>query len=96
LTFYLLRTSAKLYRFFTSNIYDYGPYQLRLNDQTWATFKVQACNDAHIGLFDNYMTEEAYEFVLGGFTNTKSSIRRQRLLEDKVSVSNETGVLIPW
>jgi len=48
---------------------------------------VQACNDAHIGLFDNYLDQEAYEIVIGGGDNLRSYVRRSRLVENKVSVS---------
>lgn len=80
--------AARLYWFFTSTTYEYNKYQYHISELTWIAFQVMTCNDAHIGLFDSYMMQDTYmyEVVLGGYTNTRSSIRRVRYGEDKVSV----------
>lgn len=79
--------SARVFRLYTSDQYNYGQHYFRVGSQTSATFQVQACNDAHVGLFDNYLTQEAYEIVIGGGGNKYCFLRRARLIENKVSVN---------
>ena len=77
---------AITYELYTSNIYTYNKYWYRVGAKTYVAFKVKACNDAHVALFDEYMLDLAYEIVLGGSGNTISAIRRTRLQENKVQV----------
>lgn len=42
-------------------------------------FKLQACNDGHVGLFESYKFRPyTYEIVIGGYSNMKSEIRINR------------------
>ena len=58
-----------------------------MDGQTSATFRVAACNDAHVALFDNHQTDVAYEVIIGGSGNAFTIIRRKRLQDNKAEVS---------
>lgn len=77
---------AVVYQMHTTTQYSYSSYWYRVGTKTYLQFKVKACNDAHVALFDEYLLEQAYEIVIGGSANTLSSIRRTRLQDNKVSV----------
>lgn len=78
--------SARVFQLHTTDEYNYQQHYFRVGSQTSVVFQVQACNDAHVGLFDNFMAQEAYEIVIGGSSNTFSFLRRARLTENKISV----------
>ena len=48
----------------------------------FATFLVQACSDAHIGLMERVGDTLAYEVVIGGSENTRTAIRRNRQTDE--------------
>lgn len=53
------------------------------------TFKVKACNDAHVALSTTTTTDsQTYEIVLGGWNNTKSVVRFVLLFEFALSSSD--------
>lgn len=64
--------------FYTDFKYDVTQSQYVVASRSWLTFKVRACKDAHVMLFSNAMTSEAYEVVIGGSSNTVTGIRDQR------------------
>lgn len=72
--------------FSTSDIYDYARYWRRVDDRTSMSFKVAACHDAHVVLFNHHLTSVAYEIIIGGSGNQFTVIRRERLLENKAEV----------
>jgi len=89
--------SAEVYRLSTTTLYSYDQHSYRVNArETFLTFNVQACNDAHVALFDQFGTMEAYEVVLGGSSNTQSSIRNVRQQDNKVSVRTLQGFLLRY
>lgn len=73
----------------TPNAYNYNNFNKRIDDQTSVVFRVQACNDAHVVLFDKHQTNVAYEIVIGGSSNEWTYIRRAKLTENKASVCSE-------
>ena len=82
-----LCVAATSMRFYTANEYIYNKIQFRVDGAYWAPFKVRACNDAHIALFDHHLTDMAYEIVFGSSGNQWTVIRKQRLAYPKAQVS---------
>lgn len=60
----------------TNAEYGYGSFILSLS-RAYMTFKVRACNDAHVTLATNDWLDPAssYELVIGGWYNQRSAIR---------------------
>jgi len=81
---------ARVFEFKTTTTYAYDQFYLHLANQSSSTFMVQTCNDAHVGLFDYFLAEKAYEIVIGGDGNKQSFIRRTRLQENQVAVRNSS------
>lgn len=50
----------------------------RVTDLSALAFKVKACQDAHVVLFDHYHTDYAYEIVIGSSKNNYTNIRTKR------------------
>jgi hypothetical protein len=76
----------------TAAIYDYSQFYMTVNGRTHVVFTVKACNDAHIALSTipgNFATL-TMEFVIGGWSNTRSAIRQcmQCATETEVSTPN--------
>ena len=90
----LLSVAAITSVFYTHDQYDYDQVWLSVLDQESIVFRVRACGEAHIGLarYPGISNVEMYEVVIGGWTNTKSAIRRmlQGALEAEL---DETGIL---
>ena len=65
----------------TPDNYNYNQFWLSVSGRWFMVFRVQACNDAHIGLAATAGNSEnrLYEVVIGGNGNTQSFIRRTRL-----------------
>ena len=78
--------TATSLRFYTKNEYSYERVQFRVDGTFWAPFKVQACNDAHIALFDHHKTDVAYEIVIGSSENQNTIIRKGLLSVPKAGV----------
>ncbi len=78
---------AMQYRFHTPDKYDYEQVVSRSYKDKAMVFKVRACNDAHIALFDHYHTDLAYEIIFGGGSNTYTWIRKYRLEYPVASVT---------
>ena len=77
--------------FNTSTTYSYtSAWYHAGSKKKYVTFKVQACHDAHVALFDQFMLDIAYEIVIGGSGNSLSAIRRTRLLDNKVQVKSDS------
>ncbi|XP_067655796.1 uncharacterized protein 5-like [Haliotis asinina] len=57
------------------SLFDHG---IKRRHHDFFTFKVKACGDAHVALQTNYQNSnlQMYEIVLGGWSNTRSVIRR--------------------
>ena len=63
--------------FTTPNLYQFMDIGINWANVTNITFQVEACNDAHIALSENFEQygSRTYEIVLGGWSNTQSAIR---------------------
>ena len=59
--------------------YGYDNVYYRLQSQTFLTFQVAGCKDAHVALFDSRDTDDAYEIVIGQTDNQYTSIRTMKL-----------------
>jgi len=79
--------AAQEFQFYTPVYYNYNKVWYRAEGQSSIMFQVQACSDAYVGLFDQYMIEMAYEIAIGETSNTMSSIRRTILLDTKNQVN---------
>lgn len=82
-----LLISARVAVLHTIDEYNYNQHYYRIGQQTSITFQVQACNDAHIVLFDHYQGLAAYEIVIGGHGNTLSFVRNARYSSNVVTVT---------
>ena len=70
-----IKTNAE-FHFGTVWLVPASPQQMAL------TFRVQACNDVHLGLSDVPVGDSTanYEVVIGGWSNSKSAIRKPSLV----------------
>lgn len=80
----------------TSDQYDYKVIGREFitvpGDETFMLFQVEACNDAHILLMQsNSTTDDIYEIVIGGWNNTRSLIREERLGPNLATTFHENG-----
>jgi hypothetical protein len=66
--------------------YNYDQHYYRVGSQTSIKFEVQACNDAHVVMFDHYQGLAAYEIVIGGHGNTLSFLRNARFSSNILTV----------
>ena len=64
-------------RMWSADEYRYDTYTFGVQDVTSFVFMLQACNDGHIGLssIPQNTATHTYEFVVGGWSNTKSAFR---------------------
>ena len=61
-----------------SGTYEYEDVGIDLSDRKSIIFRVRTTNDANIALVEHrhsYAPEEMYEIVIGGTSNTQSTIR---------------------
>lgn len=59
-------------------------------NDTFITFQVKACRDAHILLMqDNSTTMNIYKLVIGGWANTRSAIRLQQGSPNQAQIDND-------
>ena len=74
-------------RLFTPDNYSYQRVGFSSFYATSVIFKVQACNDAHVGLFEVLDTSGKfpYEIVFGGSKNQWTYIRNQSLISNVAS-----------
>lgn len=86
--------SARVTVLYTSDQYDYGQHYYRIGQQTSMTFQVQACNDAHVVMFDHYLGIAAYEIVIGGHGNLLSFLRNARFSSNVVTVSCQSHLFV--
>ncbi len=75
-----------MHRFFTPDQYSYETVIYRVFHTNGITFKVKACNDAHIALFDHYHTARAYEIVIGSNGNSVTRIKKKLIGSSEVQV----------
>lgn len=69
--------TARVFRYFTPDGYSYANVQYRAENRTSVEFRVKSAKDAHIGLFDKYNEQIAYEIIIGAGDNTYMGIRRK-------------------
>lgn len=69
-----------------TSAYPYSAYWYRIGEQKAIVFQVQACGNAYVGLFNQHQAELSYEFLIGGNSNTRSSISRQLEIKHEVSL----------
>ena len=77
------------YQFETGDIKKYDHFKMldkNQDNEIQISFMVQANHDAHVGIFGQDVTDEEvmYEIVIGGWTNTRSVIRRSAQGEEEV------------
>ncbi|XP_072033346.1 uncharacterized protein [Amphiura filiformis] len=83
------------HKFHTNDKYDYKWKFDRLSKPTRVLFKAKAKNDVHIALSPkNAAKKEMYEIVIGGWSNSKSVIRRRKQGRPVVE-HPEKGILDP-
>ncbi|CAH1794507.1 unnamed protein product [Owenia fusiformis] len=84
-----LHSSDKSVLINTPNDYEFVHGYMNVHDRVGVQFEIQACNDAHIALESKPSVvgvPQAYEIVLGGWSNTRSVIRDGKQGTEKVTV----------